>query len=113
MIKQAATSTTVRKDKIFELLRSFSHNSIPVIKGFGLSVGNKFETFDARVLKAPILEYGGDRSIQPLKGAWRGENFKFLRPVERIDKWAVFNVDRRVNQSQIREFEKMVNLSIL
>lgn len=112
MIREAATSTSRRKAKTFNLLQAFPHNKSPVIKGFGISVGDQFVSLDARVMPAPIIEYSAARTVTPARGVWRGDNFKFATPRPQISKWAVFNVERRCGDPQIRTFEKCVRLNL-
>lgn len=111
MIREAATSTSRRKTKTFNLLQAFPHNKSPVIKGFGISVGDQFVSLDARVMPPPTIEYSAARTVNPARGVWRGDNFKFATPRAQINKWAVFNVERRCNEPQIRTFEKCVRLN--
>lgn len=50
IIKTAATSTDVRKQKIMALLQKITHNQSPVIRGFGLSIDGDFTKVPARLL---------------------------------------------------------------
>lgn len=50
IIKIAATSTDLRKQKIMNLLRQITHNQSPVIRGFGLSIDGDFTKVQPRLL---------------------------------------------------------------
>ncbi|KAJ8920698.1 hypothetical protein NQ315_004837 [Exocentrus adspersus] len=91
MIKQAATSTDVRKDKIMTALNQARHNNHPSVKEFGFSIGNSFEKLDARVLTPPTLAYSNG-TVKPTKGVWRGNIFS---TGVTINKWTIACVDRR------------------
>lgn len=56
IIKTAATSTDVRKDKIMNLLRQITHNQSPVIRGFGLGIEGEFTKVPARQLGTTRLQ---------------------------------------------------------
>ncbi|KAL3282466.1 hypothetical protein HHI36_005650 [Cryptolaemus montrouzieri] len=89
MIKYAATSTTVRKDKIMKSLNDTRHNDDLCIRQFGFSIGNEFEQIQARVLAPPVLEYD-KRTVMPSKGIWRQENVKFFKGAE-IKSWTIIS----------------------
>lgn len=91
MIKFAATSTDVRKDKINRALREASHNTNPTVREFGFSVANEFEKLTARVLPPPDLTYK-DRNVRVSKGVWRSEKFCVG---QQINKWTIAVADRR------------------
>lgn len=92
MIKHAATSTTVRKDKIQKALREADHNSNPTVREFGFSVANEFEKLDARVLPPPTLGYANERQARVSRGVWRGERFFGGKEINR---WTIAVADRR------------------
>lgn len=50
IIRVAATSTDIRKQKIMALLEKITHNESPVIRGFGLSIDTEFAKVPARLL---------------------------------------------------------------
>lgn len=80
MIKYTATSTNVRKDKIMDLLRCFDHNSNPIIRAFGLKLGDNFIKVHMRLLPPPMIEYHNGKTLSVFKGVWRAENVAFLKP---------------------------------
>lgn len=107
MIKIAATSTDVRKQKIMDILKKIDHNKTPTIQQFGFSVGNEFETVPARILDPPGLEYANKKLIRPDKGQWRTDGCQFLRS-ENMDNWAFLIADNRVRDNEIHGFAKEV-----
>lgn len=50
IIRTAATSTDLRKQKIMDLLGQIAHNRSPVIRGFGLGIDADFVKVPARQL---------------------------------------------------------------
>ncbi|XP_064212606.1 argonaute-2b isoform X2 [Tribolium castaneum] len=88
MIRKAATSTDVRKDKIMQTLRTANYNNDPCIREFGFSVSNNFEKLDARVLNPPSLLYADNAQIKPSKGVWRADRNRFLVGAT-INKWTI------------------------
>ncbi|KAJ6641425.1 Protein argonaute-2, partial [Pseudolycoriella hygida] len=112
IIKQAATSTDDRKAKIMELIRKISHNQSPVIRGFGMQVGSDFEKVPIRQLEAPKLVYGGNKTVQPQTGVWRGENMQFLMPKTRVQ-WAILNTNDKTSRIELKELaEKLQQYSV-
>lgn len=110
MIREAATSTDVRKNKIMDMLRRIDHNSSQVIKKFGIGVGNEFTEIPARILDPPDLMYDKDRIARPKNGQWRSENYHFLKPKD-LANWVLLVVDGRTNINSVHTFAKMVSLS--
>lgn len=106
LIRHAATSTDVRKKKIFELLSKFNYNAIPAIQEFGVHVGNQFQKVDARMLPPPTLDYK-NCTITPAQGFWRSERNKFIEPPSETKTWGVLNLDRRTVEQGIRKFETL------
>nr|AUM60042.1 argonaute 2 [Diabrotica virgifera virgifera] len=91
MIRYAATSTTVRKNKIMEGITRANFNNHPTVREFGFSVSSAFEKLDARILPPPRLGYAG-KEVNVDKGIWRGD--KFFQAVT-INKWTIVCADRR------------------
>ncbi|XP_037047779.1 protein argonaute-2 isoform X2 [Bradysia coprophila] len=108
MIKVAATSTDVRKDKIMEMLQRIAHNQSPTLKEFGIEVGNGFTNVPARILPAPTLEYKDNRTIVPAKGQWRIDGLQFLTPMS-MTRYAVLVMDRYVQDNSVRSFCECIN----
>ncbi|XP_055705408.1 protein argonaute-2 [Phlebotomus papatasi] len=94
MIKHTATSTDERKRRILEVLKKVNFNQSEVVKGFGLNVGNQFETVDARILNAPTLEYARNKSQIPKDGVWQIRSEQFIVPTS-INNWAVLVLEAR------------------
>lgn len=91
------------------LINQIGHNQSPTIKGFGLSLDEKFVKVQARLLDAPKIEYAKG-TVQPQKGAWRGENMEFLIPMGTNTckiTWGILNTNSRTSEN-INEFAKMV-----
>lgn len=108
MIREAATSTDIRKDKILRILNQIKYNEADSVKGFGLRVDNEFAEIPARILDPPILAYAGNRTVRPARGEWRAENMEFIVPQKNIN-WGVLMLDNRVQESQVHDLCKMVS----
>lgn len=111
MIKVAATSTDVRKDKIMEMLRRISHNQSSALNQFGINVGSEFLNVPARVLDAPTLQYKND-TVRPAKGQWRIDNLQFLNPMT-LTRYAVLVMDKYVRENDVRQFCDFVSVLLV
>lgn len=108
MIKQAATSTDVRRSKIMNLLREIRHNESPTLQQFGVGVAADFTTVKARVLNAPTLEYADKRQVQPRLGVWNPAG-SFLYPVQ-LNNWALLILDQRANERMVYDLASNVSV---
>lgn len=109
MIRESATSTDIRKQKILDMLKKIAHNESKTLQKFGINVGKDFTRVKARILDAPTLEYGNNRTVVPSKGQWRIDNVKFLKSSS-LTKYAVLILDRNSNiENDVRNFCKMVS----
>lgn len=108
MIKVAATSTDVRKEKIMNMLHRIAHNQSPTLQQFGIQIGTGFTNVPARILPAPKLEYNNSKIVQPSKGQWRSDNFQFLQPMA-MTRYAVLVLDRYDQTSAVRKFCETVS----
>lgn len=106
MVRSAATSTDVRKQKIMDSLNLANFNADPVVRAFGMNVGNAFERVNARVLSPPKLQYGRNNIMQPRKGTWRAS--VFLEP-SNVPCWTIINLDRRTRDDNVSEFARNVS----
>ncbi|KAK9870485.1 hypothetical protein WA026_008044 [Henosepilachna vigintioctopunctata] len=102
MIRRAATSTTVRKEKILNSLQQTNHNSDLCIKEFGFTIGSAFEKIQARVLDPPSLAYFNGTSVRPSKGVWRADNVRFLKGAE-IQKWTIISTCGPMDMGRLAE----------
>lgn len=102
MIKVAATSTEVRKQKIMQLLDTIDHNEAPILNEFGLRVGGEFAKVSARILQPPNIIYASN-VVTPKSGKWSGERVKFLEP-EAPTIWGVLNMDKYTTPDMINRF---------
>lgn len=106
MIKKAATSTNIRKDKIYKALDEANYNRNPSVREFGFSVANEFEKLDARVLPPPALKYN-DRQVPVSRGVWRGDKFYIGK---QISNWTIAVADRRgPRPEELSNFANMVS----
>lgn len=112
IIRYAATSTDDRKNKIMELLRQITHNQSPIIRGFGLQVDQNFAKVPVRQLDPPSLVYGGNKTMTPRNGVWRGENMQFLMPTTGVE-WAILNTNVRTRHNELEELAKMVRCNFI
>ncbi|XP_046490379.1 protein argonaute-2 [Neodiprion pinetum] len=92
MIKAAATSTNIRKQKIMNAFASINFNNDPCVKEFGLSVGGGFEKVPARVLDPPVLMY--DRQVRVSRGTWRASRFSNAADLQ-PKTWTILNLNGR------------------
>ncbi|XP_076684967.1 argonaute 2 isoform X5 [Andrena cerasifolii] len=105
MIREAATDTNKRKQKIMSGFASMKLNEQPTLmKEFHLSVQGEFEKVPARVLQAPQLQYDQKR-VNVFKGVWRAE--KFLNPCDLPENtWTILCLDRYVQDRNLYELHE-------
>lgn len=108
IIRFAATSTDVRKQKIMDLINQIKHNQSPIIKGFGLSLGTDFVKVPPRLLDPPKIQYK-NKTLQPQKGVWRGEGMEFLVPKYTATKWGILNTNFRTQQNELNDLAGQVS----
>ncbi|KAJ7642858.1 argonaute-like protein [Mycena rosella] len=77
------------------------------VRQFGLTVDNKLLSTTARVLQAPMLQYGvgsKSRTVNPARGAWNMADKKFFRP-SAIRAWVliIFETQARFNDRTVQE----------
>lgn len=89
MIRESATSTKVRKQKILDALNNANLNMSNPVREFGFSVARDFEKVTARVLEPPLLDY--QRTVMVKKGTWNA--MSFMQPAT-ITKWALVCFDK-------------------
>lgn len=107
MIRQAATPTIVRKEKIEKILKEINYNQSMTVQKFGLRVDDKFAQIFARLLDAPRLEYAGGKTIQPTLGVWRPDNMPFITSMN-ATKWGVLVLDERTREPLVNDFCRKV-----
>lgn len=107
IIRFAATSTDVRKQKIFNLLNQVKHNNSSIIQNFGLQLDMNFAKVPARLLDAPLIEYSDHKTERVVAGVWRGEGKPFLIP-ESANRWAILNTNQRTRRNELQDLERMV-----
>lgn len=108
LIKVAATSTDVRKNKIMALLDQIKHNQSPIIQGFGLELDTNFAKVPARCLDPPKIQYAGNKLVEVKNGVWRGEGMPFLIP-ESANKWAILNANQCTRDDELKDFSRIVS----
>lgn len=111
MIKEAATSTDVRKAKVMNLLNQLKVNKTKIVGEFGLQISDQFAEIDARILNAPDLEYGQGRTVPPRNGVWNAERTPFLQPVKPSAGivWGVLVLDNRIYDNFVNDMCQMVS----
>ncbi|XP_076281577.1 argonaute 2 isoform X2 [Lasioglossum baleicum] len=120
MIRYAATSTDIRKQKIMNGFSKMKINEQPaLVQEFKLSVSHDFEKVPARVLPAPKLKYESFKEVTVSKGQWRAE--KFLKASSLADnEWTILNLDQQTRerdlhdgfQPQLRNIGRSINMNI-
>ncbi|KAL5634279.1 hypothetical protein ACGC1H_006178 [Rhizoctonia solani] len=78
------------------------HNTSEYMRSFGMTVDPSPQKCLARVLKAPLLDYGENHTNRPENGAWNFKNRKLYEPVE-IPSWAVISYHRGVRVDDMSE----------
>lgn len=111
MIRQAATSTNVRKEKIEKILKEINYNRSMTVQKFGLRVDDKFAQIPARILDAPRLEYSCGKTIQPKLGVWRPDNMPFITSMN-ATQWGVLVLDDRTREPLVNDFCRKVRAFI-
>jgi eukaryotic translation initiation factor 2C len=92
MIKHTATSTTIRKNRIYDLLKQVKHNYSNVMKQFGVHVDDKFIDIDARVLPAPDIYYNRV-AAKVREGVWNiPESASLLAASSQNLKWTILRL---------------------
>jgi eukaryotic translation initiation factor 2C len=106
MIKHTSTSTDIRKQKIQQAMRMVGFNDDACVQEFGLSVSDRFENVEARILEAPQLQYNiqvDRRNIAiPMKGVWRPKSFLSSK---KLTQWIILNLDKYTREDNLRRFE--------
>lgn len=106
MIRVAATSTDVRKQKIMNAIGNARFNDGPSVREFGFSVSNQFEQLDGRVLDPPNLQYN-PQVVKPSRGVWRNDRTMF-KDAKSLNKWAILGIDTKVFDDVFRNLKTMV-----
>ncbi|XP_015438406.1 PREDICTED: protein argonaute-2 [Dufourea novaeangliae] len=111
MIREAATNTQTRKEKILSGFAKMRLNEQPTLmKEFNLSVSGEFEKVPARVLQAPRLRYDTKEPVNVLKGVWRAD--RFLKPSSLPENsWTILNLDKYTQNRDLYEnlHDKLLN----
>ena len=111
MIKVTAVRPDIRQKFIRENLRERQQNHLKNghAEAFGISVADKFESIDGRILNAPSLAYGskrndGNKENVPsgkINGKWRTDGMQFLVP-KPLKEWAILDLcDTRDNELKV------------
>ncbi|XP_012168271.2 protein argonaute-2 isoform X1 [Bombus terrestris] len=100
MIRETATNTQIRKEKILNGFAKMDLNHQPsLLNEFHFSVRGEFEKVPARVLEAPKLQYN-DRQVDVFKGTWRAD--KFLKPCDLPENsWTILSLDGYVRDTDL------------
>nr|XP_022904421.1 protein argonaute-2-like isoform X1 [Onthophagus taurus]XP_022904423.1 protein argonaute-2-like isoform X2 [Onthophagus taurus] len=105
MIQETATTAPQRMKKIMESKHNANFNACGQIQEFNITISDKPEEIQARVLQAPTLTYNGNRSVQVKGGVWYGQHF--LNKAE-IDTWTIISMDKWVDTRDMGELEKCI-----
>ncbi|XP_031370648.1 protein argonaute-2 isoform X1 [Apis dorsata] len=96
MIRETATNTQKRKEKIMNSFAKMNLNQQPTLMNeFHFSVNAEFEKVPARVLKPPKLQYK-EKEVTVCKGTWKAEKF-FSPCVLPKNLWTILNLDKFVH----------------
>ncbi|XP_031771668.1 protein argonaute-2 isoform X2 [Apis florea] len=109
MIRETATDTRKRKEKIMNNFANMNLNQQPTLMDeFHFSVNPEFEKIPARVLEAPKLQYK-EKEVNVKKGIWKAEKF-FIPCILPKKSWTILNLDNRIyNHDLYNLYEKLQN----
>ncbi|RKO98098.1 hypothetical protein CXG81DRAFT_4267, partial [Caulochytrium protostelioides] len=103
MIKVTAVRPDQRMRRIEEG-RMALHGRNPMFRDWGFSLGDRLVEVQAHQMKAPMLTFGGDRSV-PSDGTWKyGKDSKFAVPSAPLACWAVAVFDN----TDVRDVQRFV-----
>ncbi|KAE8152713.1 Piwi domain-containing protein [Aspergillus avenaceus] len=111
MIKYAASRPTERLDSIRKSKQLLAHSQDPVLKSFGLQVGENMIHTKARLLPAPELLFGANQRHNPgTNGRWDLRNKKFYKPNKNdLVGWGVGFIPGKRNVINKTHVEKFVD----
>lgn len=101
MVRVAATSTDVRKERIMDLLRNINYKGVETIKQFGLVVGENFIDVNSHILDPPKLQY--KENVVTIKKPGQWDAAKFL-DAQRCTNWGILVMDSRTQNDKIQYF---------
>ncbi|KAG7306222.1 hypothetical protein JYU34_008825 [Plutella xylostella] len=90
MVREAATPPHIRKEKIHEVIRAMKYSTNPYFEKFGLQISDQFTSVEGKVLFAPKLEYGCNKTVNPIRGAW---NYERLLAGAQLEAWGLIAVE--------------------
>ncbi|CAH1731499.1 unnamed protein product [Aphis gossypii] len=105
MLKNTVYPPRERQQAIKNSIKNMNYSQDPVLKEFGIDIKEQFASIPARVLDQPSLTYAQNKEIKPKAGIWKAD--KFVKAVP-IKNWVVLNLDRQINITSIKNFEKML-----
>lgn len=111
MIRESATSTDKRKEKVMGILRQINYNQSETVQSFGLNVGNQFAQISARILRPPDLKYANG-NVTPRDGVWRAENKQFLLP-QKAANWGFLKIDHRTQRNALQSLGNLVSFTAI
>lgn len=93
-IKQTAVPPHVRLNQVKNVMAQNRFDLDPVLKQLGVSVSDKPESVEGRVLPPPMVEMANSKTVMPVKGVWdvRGN---FFNKTGQLDKWAAIDFSQR------------------
>ncbi|CAL0320451.1 unnamed protein product [Lupinus luteus] len=97
------------RDRENDILRTVHHNAYnedPYAKEFGIEIGEKLASVEARILPAPWLKYhesGREKNCLPQVGQWNMMNKKMINGMT-VSRWACINFSQSVQDSVARTF---------
>jgi eukaryotic translation initiation factor 2C len=86
-------------------LKLLSHHEDTTIAAHGFKVNNTMMSMKARILPAPRLIYGGNRTMSPRDGRWNLRGLKFIKP-STIKSWVLVYIPARqpLDNGQLERF---------
>ncbi|KAK9149760.1 hypothetical protein Scep_008517 [Stephania cephalantha] len=106
LLKVACQRPREHEMNILETVSQNGYHEDPYAKEFGISVGDKLASVDARVLPAPWLKYhetGKEKECLPQVGQWNMKNKKMING-STVNYWACINFSHCVQESTVRGF---------
>eukprot|EP00923_Selenidium_pygospionis_P013963 GHVN01024055.1.p1 GENE.GHVN01024055.1~~GHVN01024055.1.p1 ORF type:complete len:754 (+),score=88.62 GHVN01024055.1:555-2816(+) len=68
-----------------------------ILEKYGIEIAPEMMEITGKVIPPPKVAYGGNRTIEPARGAWNLARLQFVNPI-RITNWAVVGLEDRVSK---------------
>ncbi|KAK2871848.1 hypothetical protein FQN49_002759 [Arthroderma sp. PD_2] len=108
MIKFAVTRPAERRRAIEESKKNLQHPADPILKGYGVKIGDSMMKTRARLMPNPEIMFGGNQKLNPgTNGRWdlRGKKF-YSKNTKPLKSWGVgvFKGRNPISMAQVEAF---------